>query len=71
MKKLIAKYKLELVGVVIGAVAGWAYWFFVGCASGTCPITSSAVNSTLYGMLLGALTFSLLKKENNKQTNKQ
>lgn len=69
MKKLFLKYKLELAGILVGALTGWAYWFFVGCSSGTCPITSNPVNSTLYGMLMGALTFSLLKKE--KQTNNQ
>lgn len=49
------------MGVAIGAVAGWCYWYFVGCASGTCPITSKPINSSLYGALMGYLLFSMFK----------
>ena len=48
-------------------IAGYAYWYFVGCESGQCAITSSPVNSTLYGTLMGALTLSLFKKENKDE----
>jgi hypothetical protein len=63
VKTLLQKYKLELTGAVIGAVAGWCYWYFVGCASGTCPITSKPLNSSLYGALMGAVLFSMFRKE--------
>lgn len=67
MKKVIVKYKLELIGVIIGSIVGWCYWYFVGCASGTCPITSSPINSSLYGSLLGGLLFSMFKKRNTNE----
>jgi len=67
MKDLIIKYKLELIGVVIGSFAGWCYWYFVGCSSGTCAITSSPVNSTLYGALMGGILLSMFKKEKKKE----
>jgi hypothetical protein len=70
MKKPILKYKLEILGVLMGSVAGWLYWYYVGCTSGTCVITSSPVNSSLYGALLGALLFGLLKKENKREDQK-
>ena len=35
------------IGIAIGALAGYAYYFYVGCASGTCAITSKPLNSTL------------------------
>jgi hypothetical protein len=54
---------LTLIGVVVGAVAGYAYYFYVGCASGTCAITSKPLNSTLYGSLMGGLLFNLFVKE--------
>ena len=60
----ILKYKLEIIGVIIGALAGWCYWYFVGCTSGTCAITSKPVNSTVYGALIGGLLFSSLKNNN-------
>ncbi len=42
-----------IVGGVVGAIAGYAYYYFVGCDNGTCAITSDRVNSTLYGSLIG------------------
>jgi len=43
------------IGVALGAIGGYAYYYFVGCASGTCAITSKPFNSTVYGMLMGGL----------------
>lgn len=45
---------------VIGAIAGWLYWKYVGCASGSCGITSDPLNSTLYGGVMGGLLGDLL-----------
>jgi len=67
LKRYIQEYWLILAGVLIGAVAGYLYYFFVGCAGGTCAITSKPINSTLYGTLMGGLFASLFK--NNKRTN--
>ena len=54
------------IGIAIGALAGYAYYFYVGCASGTCAITSKPLNSTLYGALMGGLVFNMFVKENKK-----
>ncbi len=62
LKSLIQKNILYILGAVIGAVGGFMYWKWIGCASGTCKITSSPVNSTLYFSLLGSLVFGLFKK---------
>lgn len=59
--ELMRKYRLEIIGVAIGALAGFLYWKYVGCISGTCPIQSNPIISTLYGMLLGVLLGGLLK----------
>ncbi len=71
MKNIVIKYKLELIGVVLGSVAGWCYWYFVGCASGTCAITSSPVNSSLYGAMMGGILASMLKKDKKEEKSKQ
>jgi phage shock protein E len=44
-------------GLLLGAggAAGFAYYYYVGCVSGTCPITSNPYISTGYGMMIGAL----------------
>ncbi len=62
---LLLKYKSTLIGIALGAVGGYAYYYFIGCASGTCAITSNPLNSTAYGALMGALLFSGFKKENS------
>lgn len=38
-----------------GGVAGFAYYYFIGCASGACPITSNPYISTAYGVLVGTV----------------
>ena len=53
------QYILTGIGVLVGLIAGYAYYHFVGCASGTCAITSKPVNSTLYGGLMGGLLFNM------------
>ncbi len=60
--KLILNNKLTIIGFLIGAVGGYAYYYFVGCASGTCAITSKPLNSTLYGAIMGGILFSGFKK---------
>ena len=44
-----------LIGAVAGAALGFGWYKLVGCSTGTCPLTSNPVVSTLYGMTLGAL----------------
>jgi len=58
---------ITVIGVIVGAIAGYAYYHYVGCASGTCAITSKPVNSTLYGALMGGLLFNLFVKENKNK----
>jgi hypothetical protein len=58
----ILKYKLVVIGAIIGAIGGYAYYYFVGCANGTCAISSKPMNSTLYGALMGGLLFSNFQK---------
>jgi hypothetical protein len=41
------------LGVIIGGLAGFLYYYFVGCSSGTCAITSNPYMSTIGGGLLG------------------
>lgn len=63
MKRWVIKNKLIVTGVILGAVAGYGYYHFVGCTSGTCMITSKPLNSTLYFGFMGGLLFSIFKKK--------
>lgn len=59
----IKKNKLTLIGFLLGLVGGFLYWRFVGCASGSCPVTSSPFASSAWGAVMGGLLFSAFKKE--------
>ena len=48
----------RVAGAVIGGVLGFAYYKFIGCATGACPITSNPWISTGYGAVLGLLIAS-------------
>ncbi|MBL0127898.1 MAG: hypothetical protein IPP83_10680 [Flavobacteriales bacterium] len=66
------KYLMIAIGAVLGAIGGWVYWSQVGCASGSCAITSHPLNSTLYGTFLGGLlgsTLNDLRKPKNTNEN--
>ncbi|MDD5149454.1 MAG: DUF6132 family protein [Flavobacterium sp.] len=54
------------IGIVVGGIAGYLYYFYVGCATGTCAITSKPLNSTLYGALMGGLIFNMIIKSPKK-----
>lgn len=62
----ILKHKLTFIGLIVGAIGGYLYYYFVGCANGTCSITSKPVNSTLYGAMMGGLLLNIFKKEKQK-----
>lgn len=64
MKNWIFKNIRYFIGAVVGGLAGFFYWKYVGCLTGTCAITSKPLNSTLYFAILGALLFGFFKKEN-------
>jgi hypothetical protein len=49
-KNLIIKLSLFTIG---GAVVGFAYYYFVGCRTGSCPLTSNPLITTAYGSLMG------------------
>lgn len=57
------------IGITAGGIGGYLYYYFIGCHSGTCPITSSPLGSILMGALLGYLLFgSPWGKKRNEQS---
>ena len=52
-----------LVGAVLGAVVCLIYYKFVGCRSGTCPITSDPYASALFGIVVGGFLAVIIRAE--------
>jgi hypothetical protein len=67
MKQWISNNKLYLIGAALGAVAGFLYWKYVGCLSGSCAITSSPRNSTIYFAVMGALLLGMFRKQQQEK----
>ena len=55
-----------LSGLGVGAVLGFLYYYYIGCASGSCAITSNPYISTAYGAMIG-LVFMWPTKETEKE----
>jgi hypothetical protein len=50
-------YLKPALGALLGAVIGYAYYYFVGCKSGSCAISSNPVNSAAYFAVVGLIFF--------------
>ncbi|MDD2530344.1 MAG: hypothetical protein PHN41_03865 [Bacteroidales bacterium] len=72
MKNIFKQHWLLLLGVIVGTLGGYLYWHFIGCNNGNCPLTSSPINSSIAGALLGGLLFTSFPqgKKNNDDKDK-
>ncbi|OFX48242.1 MAG: hypothetical protein A2X13_15230 [Bacteroidetes bacterium GWC2_33_15] len=65
------KHKYGLLLIILGIIAGYAYWKYVGCTRGTCPITSNWHTMVLFGGLIGYFIGDIIddyfKKKNLKK----
>lgn len=41
--------------VLVGGTLGYLFYYFIGCTSGTCAITSSPISSIIFGGVMGLL----------------
>lgn len=44
-----------LVGIILGGLAGYANYKFIGCTTGACPLSSNVWIAVAFGMLAGGL----------------
>ena len=62
-KEFVKRHGWTLLGIVAGTVGGYLYWRYIGCTTGTCPITSSPVSSSIWGAAMGGLLLSSFMPE--------
>ena len=60
----LQKHGMTILGIVLGAIAGYGWFWFVGCSTGSCPITSNPWTSSIYGGVMGGLSFTTLVNKN-------
>lgn len=61
-KNLIIKIAI----IILGIIGGYAYWYYVGCTSGSCPIYSKWHLSSIYGGLVGFVIAGFVVKDKPK-----
>lgn len=59
----------KVLPVVAGALLGYAYYYYIGCVSGTCAITSNPYISTIYGAVFGLLLSFPSKRKKKEKVN--
>jgi len=52
-----------ITGILLGGFGGFLYYYYVGCSSGSCPITSNPYITVMYGTFVGGFLFYRKKKE--------
>jgi len=59
---------IRILSVIAGGILGWLYHYFVGCMSGSCPITSNPYISIIFGAaFFGLLLPDIIKKKKEKK----
>ncbi|MDO8998639.1 MAG: hypothetical protein Q7W45_02660 [Bacteroidota bacterium] len=70
MKKFLLNNSANIIGGLIGGIAGFIYYKQVGCINGGCMISGNPYLSVLYFSVLGGLLMSIIKP-NLKNVKKQ
>jgi hypothetical protein len=60
MRNFLKRNRTILTFTLAGIAAGFLYWHFIGCSSGSCPITSEWHMSTFFGGIFGYLLGDIL-----------
>ncbi len=63
MSTFLKKNLFGLIGLAAGAIGGYAYYYFIGCNTGSCPLTSNPYISVIFGAVIGYLLFDMFKKK--------
>ena len=61
------RYWKTIAAFLVGAAGGIAYYHFIGCRTGACPLQSNPLFSTIWGGLLGVLIFDAIREAIRKR----
>lgn len=64
---IMRKWWIVGIALMVGAAAGYAYWYWYGCTNG-CTITGSWWSSSAYGAVMGYLTLGLVVPERKEKS---
>jgi hypothetical protein len=53
--KSLTLIRKRMIAGAAGTIAGFLYYHYIGCMSGTCAITSNPYISSIYGAAIGML----------------
>lgn len=56
----------HIIGLVLGGTAGFCYYFFVGCSSGSCSLKANPYYNIALGLLIGWLVADMFRKKKEK-----
>jgi len=54
-------FLIILASILIGGALGYANYRFIGCKTGTCPLSANPYISTIYGMVIGGLVGGMFR----------
>lgn len=61
MKRFFKQVLRPFIFAAGGAIVGLGYYYSVGCATGTCPITASPISTAIYTAVIGLLLSMVLR----------
>jgi len=59
---IIRKSWIYITGAILGGTTGYLYWYFIGCANGTCPLKASPTPSIILGLAIGIYISVLINR---------
>lgn len=62
----LRKYFRWILGAMLGALAGLLLWRFVGCSTGSCPITANPYLSMIWLGFIGVMLVPSPKKNDEE-----
>lgn len=64
-----SKIVVYVLAILIGSLLGYAYYYFIGCQKGSCPLQSNMYYNIFLGALLAIVLIETFFSIKNKKSN--